>query len=202
MNDAASYVNAPATALVATKCACCGRELVDSVSVETGMGPSCRKRHGYSSMVGSADFEAARAAVGAEEYDALTTEAMRTLEPGKSVAQGIANRLVYRIACDQRGPRVAARVVALHALGFVALAARIADRVGAIKVAEEGSDLVVDAPYSEKFNVEIRTVRGARWDGARRVRLVPVALREQLWDVLRTTFRGHLVVGKRIAVVA
>jgi hypothetical protein len=42
-----SYENAPATLLLATHCAVCGRPLVDSVSVETGMGPDCRSKHGY-----------------------------------------------------------------------------------------------------------------------------------------------------------
>jgi hypothetical protein len=37
-----SYVNAPATQLLATNCCCCGRPLVDSVSVELGIGPECR----------------------------------------------------------------------------------------------------------------------------------------------------------------
>jgi hypothetical protein len=43
------YENAPATTLVATNCACCGRALVDAVSVETGIGPECRKKFGIPS---------------------------------------------------------------------------------------------------------------------------------------------------------
>lgn len=42
-----SYETAPATVLVATNCAVCARPLVDAVSVETGMGPDCRKKHGF-----------------------------------------------------------------------------------------------------------------------------------------------------------
>ena len=41
------YENAPATKIMATNCACCGRPLVDAKSVETGMGPVCRKKYGY-----------------------------------------------------------------------------------------------------------------------------------------------------------
>lgn len=41
-----SYENAPATKLLATACACCGRALVDAVSVETGIGPDCREKYG------------------------------------------------------------------------------------------------------------------------------------------------------------
>ena len=41
------YENAPATKMLATNCAVCARALVDSVSVEAGIGPDCRKKHGY-----------------------------------------------------------------------------------------------------------------------------------------------------------
>ena len=37
-----SYENAPATKMLATNCCCCGRPLVDSMSVELGIGPECR----------------------------------------------------------------------------------------------------------------------------------------------------------------
>lgn len=37
-----SYENAPATRMLATHCAFCGRPLVDAQSVETGVGPVCR----------------------------------------------------------------------------------------------------------------------------------------------------------------
>ncbi len=43
----AAHESAPATAMVATLCAACSRPLVDAQSVEAGLGPECRKRHGY-----------------------------------------------------------------------------------------------------------------------------------------------------------
>jgi hypothetical protein len=42
-----NYEDAPATLILATNCACCGRPLLDAKSVETGMGPTCRAKHGY-----------------------------------------------------------------------------------------------------------------------------------------------------------
>jgi hypothetical protein len=33
--------------MLATQCACCGLPLVDAKSVETGVGPDCRKKHGF-----------------------------------------------------------------------------------------------------------------------------------------------------------
>ena len=41
------YENAPATRMVATYCAVCGRPLVDAKSVEMGIGPDCRRKYGF-----------------------------------------------------------------------------------------------------------------------------------------------------------
>lgn len=46
-----SYENANTTELVATNCCVCRRALVDAVSVETGIGPVCREKHGYNVIV-------------------------------------------------------------------------------------------------------------------------------------------------------
>jgi hypothetical protein len=42
-----SYESAPATKMLATHCCVCRRPLVDAKSVELGIGPECRKRHGF-----------------------------------------------------------------------------------------------------------------------------------------------------------
>ncbi len=42
-----AYENAPATAMLATHCAVCSRPLLDATSVELGIGPECRKKHGF-----------------------------------------------------------------------------------------------------------------------------------------------------------
>lgn len=42
-----SYQNSAACKIVATNCCCCGKPLVDAKSVETGMGPVCRKKYGF-----------------------------------------------------------------------------------------------------------------------------------------------------------
>ena len=93
-----AYVNAPATKLLATNCACCGRSLVDAVSVETGIGPECRKRFGS---------------------DVVVNEAART-EANELVAL-VARRGITRAQAKEVFQR-------LHALGFTVLAARIAKR--------------------------------------------------------------------------
>ena len=50
-----SYVNAPATKMLATHCCVCHRPLLDAKSVELGIGPDCLKRHGFNIDVPEVD---------------------------------------------------------------------------------------------------------------------------------------------------
>ena len=58
-----SYETAPATLLAATRCICCGKELVDAASVECGVGPVCRKKYLTSEVASDADRKAANALI-------------------------------------------------------------------------------------------------------------------------------------------
>ncbi len=93
-----TYESAPATLLLATACACCGRALVDAVSVETGIGPECRKKF---------------------SVDVVTDEAAR-IEANKLV-HAVARKGVSKSTCRS----ICAQ---LDALGFTVLAARILKR--------------------------------------------------------------------------
>jgi len=42
-----SYEDAPATEMLASHCAACGRPLLDAKSVELGIGPECRRKLGF-----------------------------------------------------------------------------------------------------------------------------------------------------------
>jgi len=70
------YENAPATKMLATSCACCGRPLVDAKSVEIGIGPDCREKYGYDIAVGPESRDAANKIVHAI---ALNPRALHTL---------------------------------------------------------------------------------------------------------------------------
>lgn len=45
------YENAPATKMLAARCAVCARPLLDAVSVESGLGPDCRRKYGFNQEV-------------------------------------------------------------------------------------------------------------------------------------------------------
>lgn len=189
------YENAPATLLVATCCACCARPLVDAVSVETGVGPECRKKHGYADAQQAPDYAAVAAAVAK-----LQDEDLREwfVNDGEELGQRVgANRAVHAIAAQQDGPDVAVLTELVAALGFTKLAARIARRVGVIVVTQQGDLLVVKAPFNEAFNDNARRVPGSRWDKLAKCRTVPVAARRQLWEALQASFPpGTMVQGR------
>ena len=201
MNSTTTYENAPATQLVATHCACCGRALVDANSLKIGVGPTCAARHGFTKASIFPNWDGVKAALSAEEYGALEIDKRRPIYKDSEVARFVANRLVYRVAADPSGPQTKSRTLALVALGYPELAERIAERLGAVRVKEEGDVLVVEAPLSETFIAAMRRVPGSRWVGERQARLVPVSSRRHLWGAIRAAFPNCFVIGsKRLAV--
>ncbi len=157
-----SYENAPATKLLATQCCACGRPLVDAKSVETGMGPICREKHGFNIDV-------------------------------KPIAFRIrANVIVHAVAATQRlEPEQA---VELAGLGFATLAIKLAERLieaGAVEITELNGEYLVTTPFSKNANCSWRGL--GRWDGARKLRVVPRRKRQELWHLLTKHFKGALL---------
>lgn len=191
---AAHYADSPACKLVATHCACCGKPLLDAVSVEYGIGPDCRARHGYALADAFASWEAHDAALAG-------TPALAVIAESKCHPRLAANYLVWCIALEPEGEHAAAHVRALDALGFRRLAARIAKRLGAVSVVDDGEAYVVKAPYSEPFLAALfRHGVRSTFDREAKERRVERASRVGLWRALRAAYAGRmLVTAKGIA---
>jgi len=186
-----SYESAPATAMLATHCAACDRPLLDARSVEAGIGPECRKRHGYAAPEGAADWQRVRE---------LPT-AWRLVGDLKGDAHAAANRIVHRAACTPHAER-AELVEACHALGFVRLASRLAAAAGdLVTVRRDGDAYAVVAPYADgMFGDRLKAARvGARWSGSAKAWVVPTDARAKraLWDAICATFGGGMVASER-----
>lgn len=193
------YTAAPAVSLVATDCAACSRPLLDAVSVETGMGPTCRKRHGYGVAQAPADWTAARAAIAG----------VVGLDLGDD-ARIAANRLVHRIAAAPGSTDVPALLVAVSALGFVQVAGAIAGNlrpvVRVIRETAPTEQYVVDVARGtlpdasfEAFVDALRGVPGRRWDRDRYANVVPARRRRELWGALKASLpAGTMIVGERV----
>lgn len=199
-----SYENAPATLLLATHCACCGRPLVDAASVEAGVGPECRKRHGFADAQLEPDWSAvARETDGlvavAELFPHGIDAAEATWRLGGLETRRVANLLVNRIAAYQQGPHVAQLTNAVRALGFVKLAARIAHRLATVRIDEAGGEYLVRTPYTEEGHYQLKSLPYAarRFDrSARGWRVLRHAKRE-LFGALRRAFPGHIASGPK-----
>lgn len=196
MSNAASYLSAPATKLLATKCACCSRPLLDAVSVETGVGPDCRKNHGY----GAADMLTDWAGV-----DAVLegTDALEVIKTEKIHPRLAANYLVYLIAAEQNGVNVHRYTAALARLGFRTLAGRVALRIRGVVVTADGAELLVKAPFSARFRGELRFTRvTASFDKKADAWRVPATEARALFAAIKGGFpRGTVVVGSKGATV-
>ena len=183
-----TYENAPGTKLLATQCACCGRALLDAVSVETGMGPHCRKAHGYADAQGEANWALVMA-----ELDSVLAVAEVNPEMGQRKA---ANVVVHRIAClGEALPQLLAMVNALRALGFTKLAARITQRWASIRIEETPEGLSVKTPFNEDFVPAARAIPGRRW--VKPVNIFPASSKPQLWAALRKCFAGRIASGPK-----
>ena len=176
-----SYESAPGTKLLAVECACCGRPLLDAASIEAGMGPHCRKNHGFVAPDTIADLDA---------VDRIGLAGTWPSDPKARV-----NALVHHIAAKAFvGADLGKAIATVHALGFQKLADRLAERTApVIQVQASGDYYYVRAPFSEVFNIEMRDVRGSVWIPADKVRRVPVTARVALWDAIKRAFPGAFV---------
>lgn len=196
--NASGYENAPATILLATNCACCGRPLVDALSVETGMGPVCREKHGFNAADAEVDFLAVAVALAAALPEALYVATVK----GCASAREAANRLVHRAAVAQEGPDFTACAQGIAALGFTTLATTLVKRAKGVRVERtEAGELGVFLPgYNPLFVAKAKAIGGRakklsakvwRWD-------FPAAKRAALWSVLKASMpSGTPVSGEK-----
>lgn len=162
-----SYEFAPATRLVATHCAHCGKALVDATSVEIGLGPVCRKRVEWDAL-GTGEIPAgsngSTFAIGIPEADAR----IETLVAAGD-ARAVANFLVYVAAALQGGDEALLAILGVKRLGFVKLAAILFAHVAGVEIKVEPGKLFVRAPYDERLPIARRSVPcPSYFDGKRR----------------------------------
>ena len=166
------YETAPATVLLATVCACCARPLVDAVSVNTGMGPTCRKKHGFN----QATDEATRALVNKLVYGIAADRSNN----GVTVQSLLA-------------------VTEIRALGFSQLADILDSRLCDVRLVEDQGQIKIFAPYNEAALPAFRMLPGRKWDGEGKCNRIPATAQAKtaLLGILRTYYPGMLAIGSK-----
>jgi len=167
-----SYEDARATKMLATHCVCCGRPLVDAISVELGMGPECRK--GYDAGMDGESRTKANELVHAAAVMAQTGHVERVVE------------------CASE----------LEALGFGKLASKVARRFKAVADRRVNAEIVIEDVDVETIRVKTPFRRGKckdfiqawrRIPGRRYVKgynYVPKVQKPALWKLLIEYFPG------------
>lgn len=172
--------NAPATTLLATHCAVCGRALVDAQSVETGIGPICRQRY-------------------------FSNEALT--ESARVEANAIVYRVAAALSADPTDgtlAQVSTDLQRLRDLGADTIVTQILNnrgRLATIKLHVWGTDtFAIAAPRNADLTAAFRNVPGRQWWGAtawhgnvRRVNVFPRWTWAQVRDALRTAFGDAFV---------
>lgn len=126
--------------MLAVYCAACSKQLLDATSVETGMGPHCRKKYGLP-----------------DALDEDTRVEANRLVYLIACKQDDSDDV--RDALDQ-----------LDALGCALIVARICKRLYGDPISAwlDGGLLVVKSPYSPSFLDACRGIRSRRWDRDRK----------------------------------
>jgi len=162
------YESAPGTEMLATYCACCGKELLDAQSVEAGMGPECRRKH---ALPDTLDEDARKAA-----NKLVYIIAMDQTGPGvdKAIVE------LKALGCDKIVKRIQQRVYGKRRV-VITLRENIADRFN------------VASPYDEEFVYRVKRIYGRRWDGEDKVNHFPTESWDRVWALIAECYRGKLL---------
>lgn len=190
-----NYENAPATKMLAIYCACCARPLLDAKSVETGIGPVCRRKMKTAEQ--AADWPRVRVAMDRLMEAGVQLDGF-AIAVTKEDARTAANTLVHRIAVEQEGPLVAELANVVRVLGFSKMADRIGKRVAVVTITRDGDTIAVKAPYLEEAVGAWRQTRaGAGFDRQTKAHKVPAANAAALLAMLQRYYPGAVVSGPK-----
>ena len=212
-----SYVNAPATKMLATHCACCGRPLVDADSVDLGIGPDCRSRY-MKPEPGTDDTAVAFAVLAAAGLPQSIMESVAAAPTAREQA----NVIVHFVAVNRDDDDlVLSCATALRSLGYATLADKVADGRTSIRIEVKADEILVYTPRSPAFLDALRGVPRRRVnreyaessDRAGKVRrwrsgapvfkcwAFPADAKRAVWNALVSVFPGQRGYGPRGAFV-
>jgi hypothetical protein len=170
--------------LVATRCACCAKELKDALSGELGIGPVCRKHYFRPSDVSTKPDWAAGVCFAANFEPTLDTSTWTD-------ARTACNTLIKLYSLDVAGRKWVPEAV--YALGYTKLAEKLAQRGGRVEIrpSEDGSTFVIRAPSPGKL---MEAVPGMVWHRKGRLMTCPRDTYDALWTAVKLTYPGLLLV--------
>lgn len=196
-----SYENATATQLLAIRCLCCGRPLLDAASVTIGIGPDCRNNHGFLDAREEHRVDANRLV-----YEAALEEttADRRLEIAETLF-GFGMEKLSRLILERFGRRASAAVRTRARAAVLGEKPAPVVRIEAVQAPLFRGGPAVDAlavftPYDADFVSTLMAEvdwKSRDWDGARKAWLVSPSAKRPLFIALARHFAGSPAVGPK-----
>lgn len=196
------YENAPATQLIAVHCCACSLPLVDSDSVELGIGPVCRKKLGKLDADGVPEWEACAESLalfsvanpGDDEARVIFEQCLDNLDTARKgiEPQKLANLITHYVAAVQHrhDAHVGHLVDALMHMGRPNLSKRLRERLYTVRIEIDGTDMLVTCPYSDTFRDAMwnRGKRVGAWDRPVKAFRVPLTHKSGLMSALKRAY--------------
>lgn len=170
-----SYKDAVATKMLASHCVCCGRALVDAVSVQLGIGPECRQ--GFDGGISEEVKDKANGLV----FKASLAAQHGNVDMVKALAEEI-----RALGLDKLADKVGRRF-------------KNADRYTQITISVEGMEYRVETPFrrgeKEEFIAAWRAIPGRKFRNE--ANYIPVTQKKALWELLSQFFGGKFGKGPK-----
>lgn len=173
LEDLAGYEDSKQAKLLATNCAKCARPLVDALSVQSGLGPECRKKYGVSPSCTDEQREEANKLIYLVACE----------QTGIDVAKA-AHRL-RQLGFDKLAEVVEERVADVF----------IYDTGQGYKVTWVWDDMT-----QQQRADDFKRIPGRRWlkpDTGEKLWAVPYASKEHLWKWVQKHFPCRVVIGPK-----
>ena len=150
---------------VAVDCCICGIRLIDATSVNKGIGPVCRKKYRYEDAFpitpeiqnAVTTYIAQHKAIFPDDFVVKLCVALQ-----QPLSRKAANLVVYFASAEQGEAAVHSGAL-LRALGYVALAERIEERLIAVNIERNAAtgQIKVKSPYDPLFVNKMHGIDGA-----------------------------------------
>lgn len=166
-----SYENSTQCRLLATHCCVCGRPLVDSVSVEMGIGPDCRN-----GVMGGISPETQKAC------NVLTHDAAVAAQDGNIVKVRKISEMIRELGLAVLADKILERF-------------KNAERLAKIRITETSEGLLIKTPFkrTSDFITAWRLIPGRRYRKGKNI--VPETSKREVWELLKRFFPGEYGVG-------
>ena len=166
------YESSTQCQLLETYCCACGKELVDSISVQLGIGPDCRK--GFNDGISE---ETRRAC------NILTYDASVAAQEGNVVKVRKISEMIRDLGLDSLADKIRDRFVN-------------AERLAKIKIEEVPGGIIIKTPHKrdDSFVSDWRAIPGRRYRGAGK-NFIPTESKRAVWELIKKWFPDIYGVG-------